>query len=405
MSEISNLTEALKHIPSTSTMTAIHCGITGTAFFPGGRGLWSDIDTTISNKKVLILGQDFDTLKNYEKSREKGNERVTTNPTWKNLIAFLKTVNISPDECFFTNALMGARNSDKTNSGKNPAWDDAEYIAACREYFLLQLSICRPELILVLGKMPSIFVSTLAPDLAIWEKERKFAQIDAACEYSRTDVLFTNGVKSNVVLLLHPSQRSLNIAHRSYNAGEHKGYSAEWAMVKEVWKKASSTTLPVHNDNDNFSYRLIKGRVAETLIQELFLKLDYNVFHYGMERSVPGITNLLKGITSPVSKEIRSMPDFIMQDKKGEVYFMEVKYRANETFAFNDLLEGYPWTNAYFIIVSKKHIKCLHYDDLKAGKTISPTSRNYLYQRKEFDLNKNIIIEYCQMAVKFFEGV
>jgi hypothetical protein len=36
---------------------------------------------------------------------------------------------------------------------------------------------------------------------------------------------------------------------------------------------------------------MAKGRVAATLIQELFLSLGYNVFHYGMERSVPGIAN------------------------------------------------------------------------------------------------------------------
>lgn len=32
-----------------------------------------------------------------------------------------------------------------------------------------------------------------------------------------------------------------------------------------------------------FSLNSIKGRVAETIIQELFLAHDYNVFHYGME--------------------------------------------------------------------------------------------------------------------------
>ena len=155
----------------------------------------------------------------------------------------------------------------------------------------------------------------------------------------------------------------------------------------------------------NFRYNMIKGRVAETLIQELFLSLGFNVFHYGMERSVPGITNLLKGIKSPVAREIRSMPDFIIQDTHNEVYFVEVKYRAKENFSFEDLPNDYPWVNAYFIIVSKKHIKCITYQDLKSGKVITPTSQNYLSKRKEFELDKDIIISFCEMAVKFFEGV
>lgn len=44
-----------------------------------------------------------------------------------------------------------------------------------------------------------------------------------------------------------------------------------------------------------FSENAIKGRVAETIIQELFLMLGYSVFHYGMERSVPGIAQLTSG--------------------------------------------------------------------------------------------------------------
>jgi hypothetical protein len=146
--------------------------------------------------------------------------------------------------------------------------------------------------------------------------------------------------------------------------------------------------------------------VWQTLIRELFLSLGYNVFHYGMERSVPGIANLLKQTNTPVAREIRSMPDFIIQDpRKNEVYFVEVKYRANETFSIKDLPKDYPWSNAYFIIVSKRHIKCITYAELEKGKEITDRTRNYLSQRKEFELDKDTIIAFCQMAVKFFEGV
>lgn len=155
-----------------------------------------------------------------------------------------------------------------------------------------------------------------------------------------------------------------------------------------------------------FHYNMIKGRVGETLIQELFTSAGYNVFHYGMERSIPGITNLLKGVRSDVASEIRSMPDFVMQNPKDQqVYFMEVKYRANEKFSIKDLPEKYPWGNAYFIIVSGKHIKCLTYKELKGGKAISPQCKNYLSKRKEFGLDKDVIVEFCEFAVKFFHGV
>lgn len=156
----------------------------------------------------------------------------------------------------------------------------------------------------------------------------------------------------------------------------------------------------------NYRYNMIKGRIAETLIQELFLSLDYNVFRYGMENTIPGIIELLQGVKSEVATEIRRMPDFVIQNPKtNEVYFIEVKFRKSGVFTLSDLSKDYPYRNAYIILVSKKHIKCITIDELEAGKEISPTSKNYLGNRKEFELNKEVIIDFCQFAIKFFEGV
>ncbi|RKS03103.1 hypothetical protein [Flavobacterium sp. 102] len=155
-----------------------------------------------------------------------------------------------------------------------------------------------------------------------------------------------------------------------------------------------------------YRYNMIKGRIAETLIQELFLSLGYNVFRYGMENTIPGIMELLKGVRSEVAEEIKRMPDFVMQSPKSkEVYFIEVKFRASEEFTFKDLPKNYPYENAYIILVSKKHIKCITYQELKEGKEISPTSQNYLGRRKEFDLDKEVIIDFCNFAIQFFESV
>lgn len=161
------------------------------------------------------------------------------------------------------------------------------------------------------------------------------------------------------------------------------------------------------SDSDrNYRYGMIKGRIAETLIQELFLSLNYNVFRYGMENTIPGIMELLKGVRSDVAQEIKRMPDFVIQNPKSkDVHFVEVKFRANGEFKFKNLPKEYPYENAFIILVSKKHIKCISVEELKEGKEISPTSKNYLGNRKEFDLDKHVIIDFCQFAVQFFEAV
>lgn len=156
----------------------------------------------------------------------------------------------------------------------------------------------------------------------------------------------------------------------------------------------------------NYRYNMIKGRIAETLVQELFLSLGYNVFHYGMENTIPGIMKLLKGVKSEVATEIRRMPDFVIQNPNtNEVFFIEVKYRKSGEFLPKDLGKDYPYSNAFIILVSKKHIKCISVKELEEGKEITPTSRNYLGSRKEFELDKDVIIDFCNFAVQFFEGV
>lgn len=156
----------------------------------------------------------------------------------------------------------------------------------------------------------------------------------------------------------------------------------------------------------SFRYGMIKGRIAETLIQELFLSLGYNVFRYGMENTIPGIMELLRGVRSDVAQEIKRMPDFVMQNPKSkDVYFVEVKFRASGEYKFKDLPKDYPYHNAYIILVSKKHIKCITVKELVEGKEITATSNNYLGSRKEFDLDKEVIIDFCKFATQFFESV
>lgn len=159
------------------------------------------------------------------------------------------------------------------------------------------------------------------------------------------------------------------------------------------------------NKETKYRFGMIKGRIAETLIEQLFLSLGYDVFRYGMENTVPGIMKLLKGVRSNVANDIRRMPDFVVK-KNDKVFFVEVKFRASENFSISDLPEEYPFENCYFIIVSKKHIKCITYDELKnKGEKITPEDKKYLGSRREFDLDKDRVIEFCDFAVKFFKEV
>ena len=183
-----------------------------------------------------------------------------------------------------------------------------------------------------------------------------------------------------------------------------KGLCLDCYREKNYTKEELETGMSERESN--YRFNMIKGKIAETLIQELFLQMKYSVFRYGMENTVPGVMDLLKGVKSEVAEEIKRMPDFVIQNpSNGEVYFIEVKFRASGKFCFKDLPKGYAWENVFFVIVSKKHIKCITYKELEEGKEITPESRNYLGNRKEFETDKATVIEFCDFALTFFEGV
>jgi len=186
-----------------------------------------------------------------------------------------------------------------------------------------------------------------------------------------------------------------------------KDKSTDNSNAKNKSKQIDKTQNKGLTEKDrNYRYNMIKGRIAETLIQELFLSLGYNVFRYGMENTIPGIMELLKGVKSEVATEIKRMPDFVIQNpKSSEVFFIEVKFRKSGEFLLKHLPKDYPYGNAYIILVSKKHIKCISVKELVDGKEITPTSKNYLGSRKEFELDKQVIIDFCDFAVQFFENV
>lgn len=182
----------------------------------------------------------------------------------------------------------------------------------------------------------------------------------------------------------------------------HRTSSHYRRTLRETASVERTSVTPSHAWSENS----IKGRVAETIVQELFLAHGFNVFHYGMERSVPGIAQLTRKTNGAVKERIRTMPDFVVQDPRNHrLHFVEVKYRSNGTFGIDDVAPDYPWPHAYFILVSKEHIKCLTYAQLQAGKAIAPRCNNLLIKRVDLGLDRSVIVRFGTLVKKFFAGI
>lgn len=156
------------------------------------------------------------------------------------------------------------------------------------------------------------------------------------------------------------------------------------------------------------SYNLnsLKGRIAEQIIQDLFICNKYNVFNYGIERIMPGITKRLNvKKDSPTGKALRFMPDFVVQSiLNGDLLYVEVKFRANGHFNVEEIDKNYPYKNAWFIIVSPHKIQGVTYKGLKAGFEITNDTNYSLLKIKSFHINPEILNEYEEYCRVIFEG-
>ena len=71
-----------------------------TEFFPGGRGLWMEEESE-DLPSILVLGQDFSTVKQYEDMLV-GKASDLESPTWRNLIKLFKEAELDLKECYFS---------------------------------------------------------------------------------------------------------------------------------------------------------------------------------------------------------------------------------------------------------------------------------------------------------------
>ena len=99
------------------------------------------------------------------------------------------------------------------------------------------------------------------------------------------------------------------------------------------------------------------------------------------------------------------MPDFVVQSAQtGDLFYMEVKFRANGCFGFEDKYKDFPYKNAWFVIVSPEKIQCMHYKRLAAGFTITAGTNYSLGRVRSFHLSKESIAEYEGYARQVFAG-
>jgi uracil-DNA glycosylase len=214
--------------------------LAGTAFFPGGSGLWGTEAgkplPPMPTQGVMVLGHDFHSESAFAKSVGLGFEiHSATNkthvPSWAALTKMLRGFGIDPRRCFFTNAYMGLRKGQGT-TGRFPGSRDQEFVDRSRAFLLRQLAAQSPRLVLALGAWVPSFLAPMAPQLSEWLGINSLNHIDRVGPVQH-HVQFAAGQPCSVVALTHPSLWGRNVTKRRYKK-KFEGVAAEHAMVSEA---------------------------------------------------------------------------------------------------------------------------------------------------------------------------
>jgi len=83
---------------------------------------------------------------------------------------------------------------------------------------------------------------------------------------------------------------------------------------------------------------MIKGRIAEAIIEELLKASENDVYRFGYESILQNLVQ--KGSNfdrrNKNAHQVKSIPDFVVLNSEGNNFFLEVKFRANLNWVTKD---------------------------------------------------------------------
>jgi hypothetical protein len=126
--------------------------IQGTAFFPGGAGVWrgarnaGPLPTWFPVAPIMFVAHNFDSAENYPQTFASRGEVESS--FWRDrLLPMLAAAGLDPATAFFSNVLMGLKPGPA--NGKMPTV--SHYVEECVEFFTRQREIVRPSVIVTVG--------------------------------------------------------------------------------------------------------------------------------------------------------------------------------------------------------------------------------------------------------------
>ncbi len=105
--------------------------------------------------------------------------------------------------------------------------------------------------------------------------------------------------------------------------------------------------------DDKWNKSKFVGNNAENIVEFLIKSMpDWTCIKFGVENHIRELRKTIRKQINPITKKIKSMPDFVaFNEKTGETFFIEVKFRSK----FINYDTNKPEYRIDFLMQSKKH--------------------------------------------------
>ena len=131
---------------------------------------------------------------------------------------------------------------------------------------------------------------------------------------------------------------------------------------------------------------IIKGRIAEVLVEELLRACGNNVYRFGYESLLQNLiqsdANFDRGTKN--GQQVRSIPDFVVVNSYGKPTFVEVKFRSDPDWLKAQLLrriEEFWHAKVVLVTITKPYFR---------GARLDPSSDCCSFEPLEADRDLNI---------------
>ncbi len=180
-------------------------------FFPLGSGVLTDrskIDEAeIDECKIMVLGNDFGTI-SYTDNLISNGKRENNSKTIQNL---KNKLGVEPETTFFTNFYMGIRdekNHPGTTMTKLMVKRGKNYKDFCHQFFVTQLNLINPKIVLCLGIEVGKALISIFPEFS----KNKLTSLYAGEVTKNYSVMIDDNVLGNrkFILIPHPSMANSN---------------------------------------------------------------------------------------------------------------------------------------------------------------------------------------------------